>query len=88
MFPVRCYTCNSLVADLYITYDKMVKSGSTCQEALEATNVKRMCCRRMFLGHVDITSDLIRYPNVDIPLDEGGTVLNRHIKMTRVMSCN
>jgi DNA-directed RNA polymerase I, II, and III subunit RPABC5 len=88
MIPVRCYTCNSLVANVFIPYDKMIRSGQTCQEALEALNVQRMCCRRMFLGYVDITSDLIRYPNVDIPLDNGGTVLNRHIKMTRVVQCD
>lgn len=88
MFPVRCYTCNAVVADRAQAYARLLHDGSSEREAFDALDIARMCCRRMFLGHVDLTSDLLRFPNVDMTLDEGGTVLHRHVRTERTVSCD
>ena len=86
MLPVRCYTCNALVA--HHPYVEAVHAGAAPAAALAAAGVHRMCCRRIFLGHVDLTEDLLAHPNVDRTLDEGGTVLKRLAVAPRVVSCD
>ena len=87
MFPVRCYTCNALLAHLHPTYRAHARDAPA-GEALRAIGVERMCCRRMFLGHADLLEDQLRHPNVDAVLDDGGTVLQRKAVGTRVVACD
>ena len=72
IFPIRCVSCNSVIAGKYLTYLEKVeiirkKSGKTEMEyltstttktaegiALDELNVKKPCCRRHFLTHVDL----------------------------------
>ena len=88
MFPVRCYTCNTVLAHLHAPYDARLREGRSAREALAEAGVERMCCRRMFLGFVDLMRDQIDYPNVDVRLDESGTTLRRHVAQTREVSCD
>jgi len=50
---IRCFTCAKLIADKWETYQELIKNGDTNAEALDKIGLKRYCCRRMFLGHVD-----------------------------------
>ena len=61
MMPVRCFTCGAVVADKYEDYSEMLGKGVQPADALDKLGVKRYCCRRMFLGHVDIIDDIIKY---------------------------
>lgn len=89
MFPVRCYTCNTVLAHLHPTYKTRVKREAvSSKDALAELNVTRMCCKRMFLGYVDLIEDQIEYPNLDVKLDEGGTTLRRRVYHERVVSCD
>lgn len=72
IFPIRCVSCNNVIAGKYVAYLEKVKNyrrenGKTDMEYLTATtsktaegkalddlNVKRSCCRRHFLTHVDL----------------------------------
>ena len=72
LFPIRCVSCNAVIAGKYETYIDKVKeyrketgqtemeylSGTTIKtaegKALDDLGVKRMCCRRHFLSHVDL----------------------------------
>lgn len=54
IIPIRCFTCNKLIADKWETYQQLIKDGATELIALNNIGFKRYCCRRMFLGHVDI----------------------------------
>jgi DNA-directed RNA polymerase subunit N (RpoN/RPB10) len=72
IFPIRCVSCNNIIAGKYITYLEKVKenrraTGKTEMEYLTATTektaegkaldelgIKRTCCRRHFLTHVDL----------------------------------
>jgi DNA-directed RNA polymerase I, II, and III subunit RPABC5 len=63
IIPVRCFTCNSLIANKYMRQDKtgyvdLLKQGHTPVEAFAKLNINNMCCRRMILGHVDMVSKL------------------------------
>lgn len=75
IFPIRCVSCNNVIAGKYLAYlDKVKqerkkegKSETAEMEYLTATTkktaegkalddlgVKRICCRRHFLTHVDL----------------------------------
>ena len=88
MFPVRCYTCNSFVGTYYNEYTKRVSNNETKKEVLDSLSLNRICCRRMFLGHVHIISDLIRFSNDNVILDDSGTALMREVKAERIVSCD
>ena len=51
MDAVRCYSCNNVVAKYYTAFAKMRAFDQipVC-ECFEILNIKRYCCRRMFLG--------------------------------------
>lgn len=88
MFPVRCYTCNSFVGTYYNEYTKRVSNNETKKNVLDSMGLNRICCRRMFLGHVHIISDLIRFSNDNVILDDSGTALMREVKTVRTVSCD
>jgi DNA-directed RNA polymerase subunit N len=62
-FPVRCFSCGSVVGHYYDRYKELVKTKSA-EEALDELNVRRYCCRRMFISHVDIVAQVTRYPRI------------------------
>ena len=89
MLPVRCYTCNSVVAHMHDEYERRTAhQGEPAGEVLDALHVRRLCCRRMFLGYVNLLRDQIKFGNVDMTLDRGGTVLKRHVAFERCVSCD
>ncbi len=61
MFPVRCFTCGKVVGHLWEEYARRVSSGEDPGRVLDDLGVKRYCCRRMFLSHVDLISEIIAY---------------------------
>lgn len=54
IIPIRCFSCSKLIADKWERYQQLIKEGRTEAQALDEIGFKRYCCRRMFLGHVDI----------------------------------
>jgi len=61
MIPVRCFTCGSIIGDKYEKFLRMVEEGMDPKDALDKLGVKRYCCRRMLLSHVDIIDDILMY---------------------------
>lgn len=53
LFPIRCFTCGKLISHLHKTYELMLTDKVPIKDALDKLNVKRYCCRRMFLTHTD-----------------------------------
>lgn len=62
-FPVRCFTCGSVVGHLYDDYRENIKE-KTPDVVLDELGVERYCCRRMFMSHVDLVPNVLRYPRV------------------------
>lgn len=77
IIPVRCFTCNKVIADKYQYYLKkkqeidkdpnslektittsLIESGEVQKteygKLLDDLEIKRYCCRRMFISQVDI----------------------------------
>ncbi len=64
IIPVRCFTCGKLVADRWEEFSRRVKSGERPKKVLDDLGMNRYCCRRMFISHVDVVDDLLRYSQV------------------------
>jgi DNA-directed RNA polymerases I, II, and III subunit RPABC5 len=70
IIPVRCFTCGKVLADKWNHYQKEIQktntedsvlnvNAKTMQQtkegkALDSLGLKRYCCRRMMLSHVDL----------------------------------
>ena len=77
MFPVRCFTCNKVVGRYELRYQRLLTEGKTPQKALDEIGMSRYCCRRMFLGHVDLTEQLLMMPSkVDSVYEKKSVVQN------------
>lgn len=69
--PVRCFSCNKTIANKWCQYEKLLKEGQSAEDALTSLKIKRYCCRRMFLGHVDLYEKLKHYKkNNETTFDE------------------
>ncbi|MGQ9478559.1 MAG: DNA-directed RNA polymerase subunit N [Thermoproteota archaeon] len=59
MFPVRCFTCGKVIGHLWEEYRRRVDAGENPGDVLDSLNVKRICCRRIFISHVEYIDELI-----------------------------
>jgi len=60
--PVRCFSCGQVVADKYDEYLRLIKEEKKTEaQALDQLGVKKYCCRRMFLSHVEIIDEIMQY---------------------------
>jgi len=60
LFPVRCFTCGAVIGDRFEEYTDLLKKSKP-GDVLNKMNVKRYCCRRMFLSHVDLVGEVTQY---------------------------
>ncbi|MCW8801794.1 MAG: DNA-directed RNA polymerase subunit N [Candidatus Bathyarchaeota archaeon] len=61
IIPVRCFTCGKLIADVWEDFNKRVQAGEDPKKVLDSLGVTRYCCRRMVLGHIEITDSILRF---------------------------
>ncbi|BDC35410.1 MAG: DNA-directed RNA polymerase subunit N [Candidatus Methanoliparum thermophilum] len=61
MFPVRCFTCGSLISRHWEEYKDRVAKGEKPKDVLDDLGIKRYCCRRIFLSHVETIDLLSKY---------------------------
>ena len=54
IFPIRCFTCNKVIGDKWQEYENKLKKGEEIKNVLDNMGIKRYCCRRMFMGHVEL----------------------------------
>ena len=64
IIPIRCYSCNKVIANKWETYVKDINEGMTAKNALDKIGLHRYCCRRMFLSHTDILDKILVYSDV------------------------
>jgi DNA-directed RNA polymerase subunit N len=69
---VRCFTCGSVISQVYeeykkryLVYQKSIEAGEkpkeTPKEILDDLGVERFCCRRMIVSHVDLLEEAAPY---------------------------
>ncbi|KAK7685379.1 DNA-directed RNA polymerase II subunit L [Cerrena zonata] len=61
IIPVRCFSCGKVVGDKWNTYLGLLAQDVGEGEALDRLQLKRYCCRRMVLTHVDLIEKLLQY---------------------------
>jgi len=70
MIPVRCFTCGKVIADVYEEFRRRtderarnLQTGESLElgDILDDLGVKRYCCRKMLLTHVEIVDILAPY---------------------------
>tara|TARA_X000000950_G_C13598669_1_gene530425 strand:- start:340 stop:558 length:219 start_codon:yes stop_codon:yes gene_type:complete len=70
IIPIKCFTCGKVLADKWLYYKKQVEKEikdnniiyldgkrvekSVQGKVLDRLNLKKICCRRHMLTHVDI----------------------------------
>ena len=69
LIPVRCYSCNKVVGNKWISYNKKLDEGISAKDALDQLDLNRFCCRRMILAHVELIDKLLEY-SPDVKSDE------------------
>ena len=63
IFPIRCFTCNKIISDKWNEYNIIIESGKTPDTAFKSLNIRLYCCKRMFLGHVELIDKIVKYSN-------------------------
>lgn len=61
LIPIRCFTCGALIADKWDEYKSRVENGEEPGAVLDSLNVKRYCCRRMFLTHYEVFDEIVKF---------------------------
>lgn len=61
LIPIRCFTCNKEISSKWEPYKYLINTDKSPAESLNELDIKRICCRRMFLGHVEIIDKLIKF---------------------------
>ncbi|KAL2915136.1 DNA-directed RNA polymerase II subunit L [Polyrhizophydium stewartii] len=61
IIPVRCFSCGKVVGDKWQTYLVLLQDDKTEGQALDLLGLKRYCCRRMVLSHIDFIEKILHY---------------------------
>jgi DNA-directed RNA polymerases I, II, and III subunit RPABC5 len=61
IIPVRCFTCGKVIGNKWEGYLELLQTDYSEGDALDALTLKRYCCRRMILTHVDLIEKLLLY---------------------------
>ena len=58
LIPVRCWSCGKVVAQLYDQFKNAVDTGEDPQKVLDNLGLERYCCRRMYVGHIELIDEI------------------------------
>ncbi len=61
IIPVRCFSCGKVIGSAYEEYKKKVEAGEKPEKVLDNLGIKRYCCRRMIISHVDLLDEIAPY---------------------------
>jgi len=61
MIPIRCFTCGALIGDKWEEFKRRVDEGEDPGKVLDSLGIKRYCCRRMLLSHVESIDEVLDY---------------------------
>ena len=58
LIPVRCWSCGKVIAHKYQEYLDAGEEGQDAGQVLHDLGFERYCCRRMFVGHIDLIDEV------------------------------
>jgi len=58
LIPVRCWSCGKVIAHKYQEYQNALAEGKDAGEVLDELGFNLYCCRRMFVGHIDLIDEV------------------------------
>lgn len=61
IIPVRCFTCGAVIGDKWEEFSRRVKVGEDPKKVLDELGIKKYCCRRMLLSHVEIIDEILEF---------------------------
>ncbi|KDN40607.1 hypothetical protein K437DRAFT_218318, partial [Tilletiaria anomala UBC 951] len=61
IIPIRCFSCGKVIGDKWDQYMMLLLADVKEGEALTQLGLRRYCCRRMVLTHVDLIEKLLHY---------------------------
>jgi len=61
LIPVRCPTCGAVIGDKWEQFAERVKRGESPKEVLDSLGIRRYCCRRVFISHVNLIEEMVMY---------------------------
>lgn len=61
IIPIRCFSCGKPIAHLWEEYKRRISAGEEPGKVLDDLNLKRYCCRAMFLGQVDLIEEISKF---------------------------
>lgn len=64
IIPVRCFTCGKLIGDKWETFSQRTRAGDKPIKVLDELGIRRYCCRRMLITHVEIIDEFLKFPQV------------------------
>lgn len=64
IIPIRCFTCGYPIATKWEEFKSRIARGEDPKKVLEELGIRRYCCRRMLLSHIDLFNEVIRYRNI------------------------
>jgi DNA-directed RNA polymerase subunit N len=54
IIPIRCFSCGKPVGHLWEEFNSQKEKGEDTKKVLDSLGMDRMCCRGLFMGHVDL----------------------------------
>jgi DNA-directed RNA polymerase subunit N (RpoN/RPB10) len=61
IIPVCCFTCGKEIASKWEPFQKMREEGVPIQEIWRKLSIKRWCCMRMLVSHVNTVDELLNF---------------------------
>ena len=58
IIPVRCFSCGALIAHKWVEFNEKKDAGIDVMTALDEVGLDRYCCRRMYVSHIDLITEV------------------------------
>lgn len=61
IMPVRCFSCGKPVGGLIQEFKERTTKGEAPEKVLDDLGVRRYCCRKMLLSHLELVDEIMKY---------------------------
>lgn len=58
LFPVRCFTCGTVIGQFQNTYEQMIDQGYSPKDAMDALGIHHECCRANVLNPIQLPPNI------------------------------